>query len=298
MGHQISGIVGDSSLLEKFSLSNKIHFPVAISPTLSFLALSDTHLDDLFPDQGEFDPQMTYLSTALEDTLTDLSEASTVAYIETEYFGGLGVQGAVVFEGGKYVYGPTTASTGPISHALRLLGVRKGPTAIDEFDLVGFGRYRNNDEWIAAAQNAALAHPHPQSPVTVYPSRIDWWIPVVLTIPPLLDLGIGIFLLSISKQLGLVVIAVGVVIGALITALVFPCRYTVTDTEVLIRCGLIRQRIPIRDIVGVSPSSNPLSAPALSLQRVRIDLAQGYRLVSPADREGFIREIESKTPKN
>jgi hypothetical protein len=130
--------------------------------------------------------------------------------------------------------------------------------------------------------------------MTIYPSKVDWWLPVVLTIPPILDLGIGIFLLSINKQLGLVVIALGVVIGIVIAALVFPCRYTVTDTEVLIRCGLIHQRIALRDIVGVTPTSNPLSAPALSLQRVRIDLKQGYRLVSPADRAGFIREIEGE----
>lgn len=103
----------------------------------------------------------------------------------------------------------------------------------------------------------------------------------------------------------LVPIAVGIgtgrtgafLIGILIVmplALLLPCRYTVTEEELVIRCGVLKERISLKEIVRVFPASNPLSAPALSLRRVQIDLRKGFRLVSPVDREKFIREIEAR----
>ncbi|MDF1659559.1 MAG: PH domain-containing protein, partial [Verrucomicrobiales bacterium] len=53
-----------------------------------------------------------------------------------------------------------------------------------------------------------------------------------------------------------------------------------------------RYRVPIDRIEAVTPSSNPLSAPAPSLKRVKIQMKDGkYHLVSPADREGFMEEL-------
>lgn len=155
MGHQISGFVGQNTLLEGFSRSNQLHLPIPIGDELSFLPLSEDHLDKLFPEQGDFDPTMTYLSESLKEAISELSHSSQIAYIETEYFGGLGAQGATVFKDGKCIYGPMAAPDGPISEALRLLGVRKSSADTDEFDTVGLGRYRDNEDWIAAPRSAA-----------------------------------------------------------------------------------------------------------------------------------------------
>jgi hypothetical protein len=58
-----------------------------------------------------------------------------------------------------------------------------------------------------------------------------------------------------------------------------------------IRCGIIKRRIPYWEIHQVERSSNPTSAPALSLRRVKIGYGQSFQLISPRDRDRFIEEI-------
>ena len=163
MGHYISGIIAPISLLREFSVEKALHMPTHLYADFGFLPLSDSHLDALFPEQGGFDSEMTYLSTALRKTLEVLSEKATVAYIETAYLGGTGSQGAAAFASGQCLMesegtevGSLSKSVGgPISKALRLLGVVRGANDRDEFATTGLGRHRNNDDWIEAAGHAS-----------------------------------------------------------------------------------------------------------------------------------------------
>lgn len=77
-----------------------------------------------------------------------LSHAGAVAYVETEYFGGIGTQTAAVWDCGVQRMPLTTADAGVINAALHLLGVRPD-AATDEFAAVGFDRVRSNDDWRA-----------------------------------------------------------------------------------------------------------------------------------------------------
>ena len=148
MGHYISGIIGPADELDRFSRENGLHLPARLVGDLGFLPLSDRHLDQLFPEQGEFDDQMTYLSMALKKPLRELTERSVMAYIETEYFGGQGSQAAVVYYRGECVYGPHQAPIGPISEALGLLGVVANASDHDAFETAGLCRHRSNQDWI------------------------------------------------------------------------------------------------------------------------------------------------------
>ena len=69
-----------------------------------------------------------------------------------------------------------------------------------------------------------------------------------------------------------------------------------TEDRVIIQCGFLRQEALYSQITGVRKSNNPLSAPALSLQRVKITMTNGFKLVSPKNREQFIEELKSKLP--
>lgn len=154
MGHYISGIVAKCDTLTTYAAAHDLHSPAHLSNGLGFLPLSEHHLDFLFPDPGEFDLSMSYLSDALKATLIELSSRGAVAFIETEYFGGQGAQGATVYEEAQCTFEPTSSEAGPISDAMRLLGVTLKPGQHDEFEAVGFCRHRNNDDWIEeAAQN-------------------------------------------------------------------------------------------------------------------------------------------------
>lgn len=81
--------------------------------------------------------------------------AGPVAYVEAEYFGGVGEQAAAVWDGGALVLGPLHEPEGqpsppagsPISQALRRLGVEAG-AGEDEFTAAGLGRHRDVEGWL------------------------------------------------------------------------------------------------------------------------------------------------------
>jgi uncharacterized membrane protein YdbT with pleckstrin-like domain len=130
----------------------------------------------------------------------------------------------------------------------------------------------------------------------VYPSAVDWW-----WIVPLMIVVVYVsFEDIITKfQQGAVLdgwIAVGVVllVVALFITIIIPCRYTLTDDGLLIQSGLIKTKIDYRRMRDVKPSRNPLSAPALSLRRVKIKLDRGFALISPKHRDEFIVELKRR----
>lgn len=97
----------------------------------------------------------------------------------------------------------------------------------------------------------------------------------------------GAFLLAIAVEVVLVV--------ALI-----PVQYAIEGRTVVIRCGLIRWEyttFSVDDILSIRPSRNPLSSPALSLDRLKVILASGNDLlISPKEKSGFLRAIEMLRP--
>jgi membrane protein YdbS with pleckstrin-like domain len=125
----------------------------------------------------------------------------------------------------------------------------------------------------------------------VYASKVDWWVPIVMVASPLIPLGIGIACLIYdkSKITSAILLSVGVLILVLYFIFALPCKYAVRKDELIIRCGVMRKVIRNEDIKSVELSSDPTSSPALSLQRVAIQLKSGGRvLVSPADRKAFM----------
>ena len=93
------------------------------------------------------------LSAGFERVLAEWSAAAPVAYVEAEYFGGVGEQRAVVWADGAVVLGPLDEQAmrlSPISQALRRLGATSGPGQ-DEFTAVGLDRHRHNDGWLSSS---------------------------------------------------------------------------------------------------------------------------------------------------
>ncbi len=126
----------------------------------------------------------------------------------------------------------------------------------------------------------------------VYPSAVDTWLMVLLYSGPAILIPIGIY--SWLQGRGDIALTCLLTLVALILInrlLTWPCRYTLTDDSLNIRCGLLFRSVPLDQIQGAELSSSWESAPALSLRRVRIRLDRGYRIVSPIDREAFIADL-------
>ena len=89
-------------------------------------------------------------SEIVEHWANEISSTAPVAYVEAEFFGGVGSQSAVAWSDGSRVLGPIHAEDS-INQALRFLGVRSDGVH-DEFDAVNLGRHRTTKRWRASAR--------------------------------------------------------------------------------------------------------------------------------------------------
>ena len=78
----------------------------------------------------------------------------------------------------------------------------------------------------------------------------------------------------------------------LVASMLVGTNYTVDRDRLRIASGPFRWKVDIASITSVEPTRNPLSSPALSLDRLRIRYGESRSiLVSPADTRGFLRAI-------
>ena len=131
-----------------------------------------------------------------------------------------------------------------------------------------------------------------------YRSKVDWWVAVLLCLPPLAVIVacVAPLIAGNTSALSWSIVAVLVVFG-IYFGLVFPMRYGLDDSYLLVRFGLCRQRIPLADISEVHPTHNPLSSPALSLNRLHVQYGKGLFKsvrISPADRNRFLDDLAQK----
>ena len=69
------------------------------------------------------------------------------------------------------------------------------------------------------------------------------------------------------------------------------------DNELKIYCGPFRHTILLQDIKEIKRTRSPLSSPACSLDRMEIKFGKSKRvMISPADKEKFIKAIMKKSP--
>lgn len=133
---------------------------------------------------------------------------------------------------------------------------------------------------------------------SVYESAIDLWLAVLLLLGPAIATGAGLMLLFDGRHGDAsILFLIAAFILLFTVAVTLPCRYTLLDDAVSIRCGLICYQIPYADIRDVQPSRSLRSAPALSLRRVAITTDRRTVLVSPKDRDRFLEDLRTETVK-
>lgn len=128
---------------------------------------------------------------------------------------------------------------------------------------------------------------------TVYRSKIDVWLMAVLAMAIAGSLLAALTVLSVRSPTAWAIAALTAIVGAgLPLWLLLATHYTLERGQLVVRSGPFTWRIPVADITSITPTSNPLSSPALSLDRLRIEYGQGRSLmISPRDKEQFVRDI-------
>jgi len=134
-------------------------------------------------------------------------------------------------------------------------------------------------------------------PIT-FRSKVDWWLGAVLLISGAAS-GMAVVIVAVveSPLLELAVSPLLLLSVGLPVWLLRGTRYTFDAANLEVRCGPFAWRVPLREIRAVTPTRNPLSSPALSLDRLRIDFGRmNSIMISPEDKEGFLTELRKRVP--
>ena len=170
MGHMLTALIASPVLLSKLTQQYGLRLPVELPQGFAMLPLSPNTLDFLLnsPERGDSKllEGFEFLDSQMVALFKKLSSDEFVAYVETEYFGGTGGQGAIVFKGGEQIYvghdsdfedgklipqselNARSLDDRAINGALKLLGVKKSVADLDEFDALHLGDYRETEDWI------------------------------------------------------------------------------------------------------------------------------------------------------
>ena len=91
---------------------------------------------------------------------------------------------------------------------------------------------------------------------------------------------------GISIQSSLVVL-----ITALVVWIWFGTYYTIDEDKLIVHCGPVKRTYDISKFEMLRDTHNPLSAPALSLDRIEIRGEGIYILISPANKKSFVDHL-------
>ena len=131
-----------------------------------------------------------------------------------------------------------------------------------------------------------------QADTVWFKSKIDRWMVGILLLIPVLQVVTVLYALNSGDREGVVAALVGLaLVAGIYVLLVVPVRYGIASDALLVHFGIVRQRIRFDSIRVVYPTHNPLSSPALSLDRLAIKTGRGplrLTLISPLQRDEFI----------
>ncbi|MDC4358064.1 PH domain-containing protein [Acinetobacter baumannii] len=129
-------------------------------------------------------------------------------------------------------------------------------------------------------------------------SKIDWWlllIFVVITANIIFKIYQEVHHSSIGTNFSHLMIYSLVIL--VIWLPIFSTYYVVETNILVIKSLIFRWKINIDDITQIEPTHNPLSSPALSLDRLKISYMKNGRIakvmISPKDKEGFLNTLRN-----
>lgn len=132
-----------------------------------------------------------------------------------------------------------------------------------------------------------------------YPTKVDAWLVAVIVA---VLLGMLIFVGYISWQSGdlrplIYVIICEIITSGLMLLIGYPVRYLLSPEQLIVKSGVMRVEVPVHKITKVEKTRSLLSAPAWSIDRVKVDYDNNgypaYVIISPKDRDRFIQQLES-----
>lgn len=137
---------------------------------------------------------------------------------------------------------------------------------------------------------------------SVYPTKKDRWLSVILYGTAIFFVYTAVTLPFDPKPIHPYMRIFATLYFAFFAFLIFgifgSISYILTHDSLIIKCGQFRHLIPLENITAVIPTHNPLSAPALSLDRLHIKFTDSRfgALISPVRKEEFFRDVLLRCP--
>jgi hypothetical protein len=134
----------------------------------------------------------------------------------------------------------------------------------------------------------------------IHHSKKDWWLVGLVLAATVIPLALGVLFIltdNPNQEIGRSLMVSGTVTGAVVLWL----NYQITAAEMVVRCGMLMHRhISLASIDEVRPDRNPASAPAWSLDRLRVDYRKNgesaFIMISPEDKDAFMEELARAAP--
>ncbi|MBF9067265.1 hypothetical protein [Streptacidiphilus fuscans] len=155
MGYELQAVIGGREALRQAVEGLCAARVVELEQGLAMVPMTEALFDEMADaTQDSSGLGFWFLPGGFAHVLAHWSRAGAVAYVEAEYFGGVGRQCAAVWSDGTLSLGPLTldedqhipAQGTPVSVALRSLGALR-TTGADEFAAVGLQRHRETESW-------------------------------------------------------------------------------------------------------------------------------------------------------
>jgi hypothetical protein len=129
----------------------------------------------------------------------------------------------------------------------------------------------------------------------VFRSRVDAWLGAILIGAIVVAVTAAIMAAWEGGRAAMALVPL-ILLGCVLPVWVMlTTDYTLTETELRIRSGPFRWRVPLQDVRSITPTRNPLSSPALSLDRLRVEYGRSqWLMISPGDKERFLRELNAR----
>lgn len=135
--------------------------------------------------------------------------------------------------------------------------------------------------------------------MAIYRSRVDRWLialAVVFGALPTIALTGAAFFEPRLLDVWWVFLILAATFGFVLW-IVLSTYYDLDDRELVVRSGPFYWRVPLDSIASVRPTRNPLSSPALSLDRLEVRYGAGqWLLISPRDRDRFLEDLAARAP--
>ncbi|MGV9004644.1 PH domain-containing protein [Flavobacterium sp.] len=121
----------------------------------------------------------------------------------------------------------------------------------------------------------------------IYRSKVDWWLMAIIFVPFAAIFVKGI----IDRKIEMIITAVGMI--GLILLLLWKIKYKIESTTLTVWFT----KIEIKSIKKIYKTRNPLSSPALSIDRIAIVYNKYDEiLISPKDQVQFIEDLLKINP--